>query len=161
MRAREDDIMRLPLARRPRRIDGRRILPVDGPGLAVRVCVVLVGIEHLQLVDPHEKDAAVAALLAFTLRRSRCAPLDVQLHVAEAARRDEHAGVRFDLDVTVVDDPLRRGAVLRAPLREVGAVEEDDRVLGRGCRWALGTGIDYRGWRTVNRMLWPLLRLCH
>ena len=112
----EDDVIRLPLARRPRGIDEWRILPVDGTGLAVRVRVVLVGIEHLQLVDPHEKDAAVAALLAFTLHHRRRGPLDVQLHVAEAARRDEHAGARFDLDVAVPHGPLRRGAVLRAPL---------------------------------------------
>src|SRR5881396_3656826 len=70
MRSPKHDVVRLPLARRPCRIDEWRILPVDSARLAVRVRVVLVGIEHLELVDPHKEDAAVAALLAFTLRRS-------------------------------------------------------------------------------------------
>src|SRR5213078_3918506 len=104
----EDDVIRLPLAGRTGGVDERWILAVDRARLPVGIRVVLVGIEHLQLVDSHEKDAAVAALLAFTLWRSRRAPLDVQLHVAEAARRDEHAGARFDLDVAVFDDPFRR-----------------------------------------------------
>src|SRR6266576_2588920 len=156
MRAMEDDVIRLPLTRRPRGIDEWRILPVDGTGLAVRVRVVLVGIEHLQLIDPHEKDAAVAALLAFTLWRSRRAPLDVQLHVAEAACRDEHAGVRFDLDVAVFDDPFRRGAVLRAPLRKVRAVEQHDSIARRGSGRTFGPGVYHGRPRAIHRVLRPL-----
>src|SRR5882672_1435859 len=124
----EDDVVRLPLAWRPRGIDERGILAVDRACLAVGIGVVLIGIEHLELVYPHQEDAAVAALLPFALHDGWRGPLDVQLYVAEAARRDEHAGAGLYLDVAILHGPFGRGAVLRAPLGQVRAVEQHDRV---------------------------------
>src|SRR6267143_1339032 len=115
----EDDVVRLPLAWRPRGIDERGILAVDRACLAVGIGVVLIGIEHLELVYPHQEDAAVAALLPFALHGGRRGPLDVQLHVAEAAGRDEHAGAGLYLDVAIPHGPFRGAAVFGAPLQEI------------------------------------------
>ena len=55
-------------------------------GLAVGVRLIFVGIEHLNFVQAHEEDAAIAALLAFAHRRSRLGEFDVELAVAESSR---------------------------------------------------------------------------
>ena len=65
----KDDIETLPLARCQRGVDQRWVLPVDCSGLAVRVGDVLVGIEHLHLVEPHQEDTTITAALTVTLRR--------------------------------------------------------------------------------------------
>src|SRR5712691_10950937 len=112
----ENDIIRLPLAGRPRGIDERRVLAVNRACLPVGIRVVLIGIEDLQLVDPHQEYAAVSALLALALCRRRGPPIDVAPHVAEAAGRHEHACAGFYLDVVVPHSPLRRAAVFATPL---------------------------------------------
>src|SRR5438034_10141120 len=71
VRPMEDDVIRLPLARRPGGVDERRVLAVDRTGLPVGIGVVLIGIEDLELVPPHQKDPAVATLLTFALHDRR------------------------------------------------------------------------------------------
>ena len=57
----EHDVVALPLAGRAAGIDQRRLLSVDGAGLAVGVRAVVVAIEYLDLLQAEQKDAAVAA----------------------------------------------------------------------------------------------------
>ena len=49
--AAKGDVIRLPLAGRSRGVGERRILAVDGPGLAVGVGIGLVRVEDLQLIQ--------------------------------------------------------------------------------------------------------------
>src|SRR6266513_4567301 len=123
MRATEDDVVLLPLPWSPCWIHERRILTVDRSRLPIGIGVVLVRIEHLQLIYPHQEDSTVPALLAFAFHHRRRGPLDVQLHVAKTARRLDHAGARLYFHVAVLHGPLGRGAVLRPPLRQVFPVE--------------------------------------
>ena len=157
----EDDVVRLPVAGRSRGVDERGILAVDGAGLAIGIRVVLVGVEDLELVHPHQKDPAVPALLALALHDSRRCPFDVELHIPERTRGYQHPGSRLHFDVAVLDDPLGRRAVLGAPLRQVRPVEQDDRILRRANGRPLGAGIDDRRTRAVHRVLRPLLCLRH
>src|SRR6266480_2268405 len=89
----ENDVVGLPLAWGSARVHERRRLTVYGPGLAVGVGLVVVRIEYLDLVVCHQDHAAVATLLTFTLRRRGRRPLDVELHVAEAALGRDRPGV--------------------------------------------------------------------
>ena len=88
----------LPLAGRAASVHERRVLPVERARLAVRVGRALVRVEHLQLVDVHEEDAAVAAVLVGPDRRARRRPLDVQLAVAERPRGLDAARALHDLE---------------------------------------------------------------
>src|SRR5574341_250250 len=91
------------LGGRPAGVHEWRVLTVDRRGLAVRVRRILVGIEYLHLVSPHQEYAAVAALLPFAARRHRRHPFDVQLAVAEPLARPDVATARGDLGVAVLD----------------------------------------------------------
>src|SRR5438477_9827115 len=106
----EDDVIRLPFPRLPGCIHQRRVLFVDGAGLAVVVGVVLVRVEDLHLVALHQKNAAVAAFLTFALNYRGRRPLYVQLRVAELVSGDHVAGPWHDLYVTITNDPFRRSA---------------------------------------------------
>src|SRR5713226_4058139 len=57
----KDDIVSLPLAGRARRVHQWWILTVDSGCLAISISFVFVGIEYLNFVEAHQKDAAVAA----------------------------------------------------------------------------------------------------
>src|ERR1044072_6960400 len=119
MRAVEDDVVGLPLARPARWIYERRILTVHGAGLTVGIGVVLIGIEDLQLVNPHQEDAPGPPLLPAPADDGGSGPLERELHVAEPARRLNHAGPRLHFHVAVRERPLRRARIFRAPLRKV------------------------------------------
>ncbi len=89
-RRRENDVVGLPFAGRQARIHERRILFVDGAGLAVDVRFVFKRIEHLHFVHVLQEHAAVGPILTdFVRRQLRCVPFDMQLHVAEARREFE------------------------------------------------------------------------
>src|SRR5215472_15187994 len=151
-RAVKNDIVGLPLARGTSRIDQRRILAVDGRGLAIRVGLVVIRIEHLNFVIAHQKDAAIAALLALASWRNRLGKLDVKLTIAEGFFRVDVAGLGNDLEIAVFDFPLRRTFILRGPLIEIPAIEEHDGVrwsLARRFLSACGAGSDDRGHRAV------------
>src|SRR5207247_1007640 len=84
---RENDVVSLPLTRRTRGVDQRRVLAVSRAGLAVGVSDVLIRIEHLHFVEAHEEHATVAPALTLALGRNRRGPLDVKLAIAKILQR--------------------------------------------------------------------------
>ena len=78
-RAMIDDVIALPLARLAAGVDQRHGTAVQRPALAVRIGLVLIGIEDLDLVLALEEHAAVAAALAGALHLRGRRELDVQL----------------------------------------------------------------------------------
>ena len=133
-------VVDLPFAGLAVGVSERDRLFVDAPGLSVDVSLVVVVVEHLEFVSGvlraggGEEDPAVAAGLACAGYVLRNSPLNVELVVSEGT---------FGLDVArglayqhgaVGDGPLGGGvAVLGGdPLVEIFAVEENDRVGGRG-----------------------------
>src|SRR6185437_4040283 len=82
-RTMKDNVIRLPFAGLATGVHQRRILAEERCRLTVRIRAIVVRVEHLYLVQPHEKHAAVAALLSLAVRRRVRFPLAVQLTVAE------------------------------------------------------------------------------
>ena len=99
--AAKGDVVGLPLAGGPRGVGQRRILAVNGAGLAVGVGIGLVRVEDLHLKLAHQENAAVAAILALAGRRVGRGPLDMQLHVAEFRLGLDRAGSRGDFHDTI------------------------------------------------------------
>src|SRR5678815_244686 len=79
----EHDVVGLPDSGPPARVDQRRVLPIDRPGLAVGIGHAPVGVQDLHFVETHEKHAAVAAVLVLAHGGQRRGPLDVELHIAK------------------------------------------------------------------------------
>src|ERR1039457_7040412 len=102
-RAMKDDVVSLPLRRWARSVHLRRILPVHSGRLAVSVSLVLVRVEHLNLVEAQQKNAAVASLLALSLARGRLRKLHVQLAISERIARGDVAGLGHDFHVAIFD----------------------------------------------------------
>ncbi len=125
LRGLPNDVVLLPFTRLAAGVDERRVLLVNGAALAIVVRRVLVRVENLNLIGPHQKDTAVASSLAIAFSfRSRC-PFDVDLTIAKLVLASERAG-------TGCNRAVRHRPLLAAiPGREVLAVEQDDRV-GRG-----------------------------
>ncbi len=141
----ENNVVRLPLALRPDRVHQRRPLPVERPGLPVRVRQARKRFQHLNLVPVHQQHAAVAAILVLPLDLQRFHPLDVQLHVAELIAREQRARSGRDFEVAFRHLPLRIhlfAALCPAPAlhpaREVGAVEEHRRIRRRRSQYLAG-----------------------
>src|SRR5258706_1058844 len=86
-RAVKNDVVALPLAGRASSVNKRWILPVHGRGLAVSVGFVFVGIEHLNFIQAHQENAAVATFLAFAFGPDRFGKFDVQLAIAKTFTR--------------------------------------------------------------------------
>ena len=133
----EDDVVDLPLPRRQGGVDLRRGLTINRGRLAVGVRAVVVAVEHLDLVESLEKDAAVAAFLTVTARRRGFGELDVNLHVAEFLERVDAAAVGDHGPVGQL--PCGWVADVVRPRGEVVAVEEDHGV-GRGASRGVGGG---------------------
>ena len=138
----KDDVVTLPLPRRPRSIHQWRILPVDGSGLPIRIGSVLIGIQYLNFVQTHQEDAAVAAPWLSRGRR-RFGKLDVQLAIAERLLRKDITGLRDNLCVAIFHFPFRRAAILMNPLGKIFAIEQNDRIGRRAARRVLRAG---RAW---------------
>src|SRR5262245_39908744 len=77
----EHEVVTLPFTAVARGVDRRRPLAVDRAGLSVGVSTVLEAVEHLNLVEPHEEDAAVAAPLAVAGDDGGRGPFEVKLDV--------------------------------------------------------------------------------
>ncbi len=117
----EDDVIRLPLARLARRVDGGRGLLVDGSALSVEVGFVFVGVENLQLVPLHQKHPAVPAALALSDDFGGCREFQMQLATAEPLFCLDAPPANFG--VTIFNfpiSPLERG--------QIRPIEQDDRV---------------------------------
>jgi len=139
-RGMENDVVGLPLTGLPRGVDERRILAVDGGGLAVGVSLVIEGIEDLNFVHAHQEDAAIAAILILPFGWRGRGEFNVKLHIAEGLLRVHVAGFGNGFEVAVADFPFGGFAGFCGPGREVFAVEKNDcvargfagRVLGGG-----------------------------
>jgi hypothetical protein len=53
------------------------VLFVDRSGLTMVVSLILIGVQNLHFVSLHQKDAAIATSLAFSLDHSRRGPFNV------------------------------------------------------------------------------------
>src|SRR5262245_2897569 len=104
------------------------MLLVDRGALPVKVRLVLVRVEDLNLVLPHEINAAIATPLPSTDHLLRRGEFEVELAVPERVLGGDPVLVRDG--VSVLNDPL----VATVPLRQVLAVEKHD---GVGRRTAL------------------------
>src|SRR5215472_11951321 len=93
-RAVENDVVALPLARRKRGVDQRRILAVDRGSLAVGIRFVLKRIQYLNFIEPVQENAAVPALLALAFWRHGLRKFHVQLAIADRLARGNVAHVR-------------------------------------------------------------------
>jgi hypothetical protein len=143
----EDDVVSLPLGRFPGGIDQRRMLFIDGAGLAVGISFILVGIEHLQFVAALQVDAAVAAPLACAFDFQGWGPLDVDLAIPEGLGGGNAAGA-IDRRDAVLDLPSGGAAGVIFLARQIPAVKEDNGV-GRGR--ARGDDGRFRGLNPVRR----------
>ena len=92
------------------------MLLVNRARLSVVVGLIVVGVENLDFVAFHEKNAAVSAVLSLALRYCRCSPLDVELDIAEPVARRDVAGTKGDFHVSVPDLPFGRTSVTATPM---------------------------------------------
>ena len=148
-----DDIIGLPLTGGPRGVHERWVLDVDRAGGAIGIGLVFVGIEHLDFVaGAAEKNAAVAAALAFALSRSGSGPFDMELAIAEVLHGADVTAAADALHEAVAHNPSGGAAVHGHPGGEIFAVKQNDGVgrrltgLVRGAELA---GFDDRRQGTV------------
>src|SRR5438876_4525934 len=100
-RAMPDDVVGLPLAGCASSVHQRRILAIYRGDLAVGVSLAVVRIEHLNFVEAHEEDAAVAAVLVFALGRIGLTKFDVKLAIAKTVLGADVAGLGGNFKVAV------------------------------------------------------------
>ena len=127
-RTMENNVVALPLAGRPARIDQGRILAVDCRCLPVRIGFALVGIEDLDFIKAHQVNPTIPAILILAVRRVGSCPFHVELAVAESLLGLDVAGARSYLEITVSNFPFGRPAFDRFPGGKVFAVEKNNRV---------------------------------
>src|SRR5437667_562942 len=84
-RSPEENVVALPLTRWTADVHQRRILTVNRRCLAIRIGVVVIGIKHLDLIETHQINAAIASSLPFALCRKGSGPLDMKLHISKRA----------------------------------------------------------------------------
>src|SRR5687767_414977 len=104
----EDDVVTLPLARFARCIHHGRILAVNRRRLAIGIGRIVPGIENLDLVAAHQKNAAIGAPLSRAARNRWRGPLDMILRVAEFLPGEDLARSAYDFHVAVLDLPTWR-----------------------------------------------------
>ena len=125
----ERDVVGLPLERRLAGVDRRDDLLVDRAAVVV-LGLQAVGVEDLELVDPAQVDAAVAAALSAGLGHVGHVEFQMELEVAEPLLGHDIAAA--DGHDAVGHRPVGRGlAVALDPAVEDLAVEEHDRPFGR------------------------------
>ena len=126
-----DDVIDVPLPRRTHRIGQRNDLLVDAARLAVRIRLVVIAVEDLDLILVLQENAAVPPALALPGNAHRDAPFKMQLETAELFFRPDVAGRLVDREDAVVDDPPGISAPDGLPGIEILPVEKDDRVRRR------------------------------
>src|SRR5690348_6702586 len=127
---REGDVVGLPLTGRPAGIRERRMLAVDGAGLAIGVGDVVVAVEHLDFILALQIYAAVTSRLALSLGRIGLAPFEVELNGAEFLFRLDVTLAEGYLEISILDIPLCGTALCRLPLGQIFAVKQNDSVRG-------------------------------
>lgn len=155
----EEYIVGLPLTWLAAPVDQWRILTVYGAGCAVRIGYVVIPVENLNLISPHQEDAAVAAALAFTPHLRRRSPFDVQLTVSEVLPRLDVARPRGYYHCPIFDLPPDWSSIMSRPPRRILTPEENDSVRWRLTGLALGTArarSDYPWLRPPSIMDSPL-----
>ncbi len=127
----ENNIVRLPLPRRPRSIHQRRILPIHRGSRPIRIGPVVVRIQHLDLVKTHQKHAAIPAILTLADGgRGRC-KLHMQLTIPKSLFRVDVSRLRHRLEIPVAHFPFRGTSVFLRPCREILPIKQDDRIRRR------------------------------
>jgi hypothetical protein len=104
---------------------------IETTGLTVGVGLVVVHVEHLDLVEAVKEESGIAAALTFTLGGIRSGPFEMKLKVFELLLGLDVAGALYDLEIAVLDFPRSLAVFATLPLRKVFAVKEDHGV-GRG-----------------------------
>src|SRR5207249_3892225 len=97
-------------------------------------------VEHLDLVSAEEQDAAVTPTLIAAVRRDGRGELEMELAIAEFVAGCDRAGPWLDDYRLFLDRPACRSSAGISPVREVLAVEQDDRVGRRAAGLLLGAG---------------------
>lgn len=123
-----ENIIALPGTRLAGGIDQRGKLSVDRAHGAVGIGGILVVVEHLNLVEPHEKDTRVAASLALTGGWCGRLELQVKLHVAKDGDARDITGTLDDAHRAVHTLPAAGGAIQVAPVLRVRPIEENNRI---------------------------------
>src|SRR6185312_9435596 len=137
MRSVKNDIVGLPFAGRAAGIDQGRIFTVNGPSLAVRIGIGVVGIQYLKLVESHQPDAAVAASLIGSCRRIRRGPLNVKLRVSKRLLCVNVPRSWRNFKIAVADFPRSSLPVLTNPSGQILPVEEHHGIRRRLAGFAL------------------------
>ena len=126
--------------------------PVNRAGRTVGVSGVVVIIEHLNLDQPHQEDAAVPATLAFAFHFGRRRPFDMKLTIAKTFLCADIAGAGHAFHRAIANDPFRRFPIIAFPFRKIGAIEQHHRVRGRLAGLLLGAKSAGRN----DLGLWPI-----
>src|SRR5207247_11057176 len=127
-RSPEKNVVGFPLTRRTADVHQRGILAVNRRGLTIWIGVVLVGIKHLNFIQPHQINTAIASPLPFALYRKRSGPLHVKLDISKRAASIDISTSFGRFRVSVDYSPFCRASVLAAPLRQIFTIEKDHRV---------------------------------
>jgi hypothetical protein len=94
-------------------------LLVNACRLTIRVRGIVIGIQNLNLITSHKKNATVSAPLSLAFYLLRSAPLYVKLAVAKQALGTNIAGAPPKGESTVCNFPLSRAVVSVLPFREI------------------------------------------
>jgi hypothetical protein len=113
----EEDIVTLPFTRRTTNIYQRRELSIDSARLSIRIRRILIGVQYLDLIEPHKIDSAVTATLPFTNHWQWCRPFNMQLNVPESLPGLEITGSGHRDQSAVRDDPAGWSTVRTPPSR--------------------------------------------
>src|SRR5690606_12534315 len=149
MRCVVDDIVGVPLPSGHRGHGQGHILLVEGTYLPVGVGVVVIIVQHLDLVQSVEEYPAVRTALVCPLYLGRGTPFQVQLDTAKVPfGLYVPAAVLYGHTAFRIQDPRGGGGIHGAdPLVQIPAIEEYQGITGRG---PVGTGHHLGGYRGID-----------
>jgi len=111
----ENNVIGLKLARFPARVYERCGIAVEGSRLAIRICLVLITVEDLNLVPTQEVNTTISTSLAGPFYFSRSGPFHMQLHIAKLLAAKNITGP-IDFSVTILHSPTGGFALGTTPL---------------------------------------------
>ena len=148
----EKDVEGLPFSRRPGNVNQGRRLAIDSRALAIRVNLLVVGIEDLDFMTAKQEDTIVAALVPGRFKSCREQELDVNLRAAKLLLGDEIAFANHGCD----DAAVLNRVVRRLPLAQALAIEQHHGIGGNGSGRAGLARVNAPRRRTVGIVLPPL-----